>query len=42
MLSRYAEVSDETDAFIRRGRPAVVYGSLTFVRGLIIMHARLV
>ena len=42
MLSRYAEVSDETGAFIRRGHPAVVYGSLTFVRGQIIMHARLI
>ncbi|KAL5380263.1 hypothetical protein DPSP01_007838 [Paraphaeosphaeria sporulosa] len=42
MLSRYAEVSDETGALIRRGHPAVVYGSLTFVRGQIIMHARLV
>jgi len=42
MLSRYAEVSDETGALTRRGHPAVVYGSLTFVRGQIIMHARLV
>jgi len=42
MLSRYAEVSDETGAFTRTGHPAVVYGSLTFVRGQIIMHARLV
>jgi acyl-CoA oxidase len=42
MLSRYAEVSDETGAFIRMGHPAVVYGSLTFVRGQIIIHARLV
>lgn len=42
MLSRYAEVSDETGTFIRSGHPAVVYGSLTFVRGQIIMHARLV
>lgn len=42
MLSRYAEVSDETGALNRRGHPAVVYGSLTFVRGQIIMHARLV
>jgi acyl-CoA oxidase len=42
MLSRYAEVSDETGTFIRTGHPAVVYGSLTFVRGQIIMHARLV
>ncbi|KAF2035642.1 acyl-CoA oxidase [Setomelanomma holmii] len=42
MLSRYAEVSDKTGAFVRTGHPAVVYGSLTFVRGQIIMHARLV
>ncbi|KAF2018105.1 acyl-CoA oxidase [Aaosphaeria arxii CBS 175.79] len=42
MLSRYAEVSDETGALNRRGHPAVVYGSLTFVRGQIIMHARLI
>lgn len=42
MLSRYVEVSDETGDLIRRGHPAVVYGSLTFVRGQIIMHARLV
>ena len=42
MLSRYAEVSDETCELNRRGHPAVVYGSLTFVRGQIIMHARLV
>lgn len=42
MLSRYAEVSDETGALKRHGHPAVVYGSLTFVRGQIIMHARLV
>jgi acyl-CoA oxidase len=42
MLSRYAEVSGETGMFIRTGHPAVVYGSLTFVRGQIIMHARLV
>ena len=42
MLSRYAEVSDDTGRLIRRGHPAVVYGSLTFVRGQIIMHARLV
>ncbi|ORY05573.1 hypothetical protein BCR34DRAFT_519496 [Clohesyomyces aquaticus] len=42
MLSRYAEVSDETGAISRKGHPAVVYGSLTYVRGQIIMHARLV
>jgi acyl-CoA oxidase len=42
MLSRYVEVSDETGTLKRHGHPAVVYGSLTFVRGQIIMHARLV
>ena len=42
MLSRYAEVSDEVGTFTQRGHPAMVYGSLTFVRGQIIMHARLV
>jgi acyl-CoA oxidase len=40
MLSRYAEVSDETGAFVSTGHPAVVYGSLTFVRGQIIATAR--
>ena len=42
MLSRYVDISDETGALLRRGHPAAVYGSLTFVRGQIIMHARLV
>ncbi|EOA92254.1 hypothetical protein ACJQWK_03762 [Exserohilum turcicum] len=42
MLSRYADVSDDTGALVRSGHPAVVYGSLTFVRGQIIMQARLV
>jgi acyl-CoA oxidase len=42
MLSRYAEVSKKTGELTRHGHPAVVYGSLTFVRGQIIMHARLV
>ncbi|KAF1928514.1 acyl-CoA oxidase [Didymella exigua CBS 183.55] len=42
MLSRYAEISEEVGVFTRRGHPAVVYGSLTFVRGQIIMQARLV
>ncbi|KAH8730270.1 hypothetical protein GQ44DRAFT_607419 [Phaeosphaeriaceae sp. PMI808] len=42
MLSRYAEVSDGTGAFVRTGHHAVVYGSLTFVRAQIIMQARLV
>lgn len=42
MLSRYVEVSEETGTLDRHGHPAVVYGSLTFVRGQIIMHARLI
>lgn len=42
MLSRYAEVSEETGTLVRTGHPAVLYGSLTFVRAHIIMHARLV
>lgn len=42
MLSRYTEVNDETGALTRLGHPALVYGSLTFVRANIIMHARLV
>ncbi|KAL1797116.1 hypothetical protein ACET3X_003722 [Alternaria dauci] len=42
MLSRYVGVSDETGKFVRNGHPAVVYGSLTYVRGQIVMHARLV
>ncbi|KAF2471715.1 acyl-CoA oxidase [Lindgomyces ingoldianus] len=42
MLSRYVEVSEETCTLNRHGHPAVVYGSLTFVRGQIIMHARLI
>ncbi|OCK85349.1 acyl-CoA oxidase [Lepidopterella palustris CBS 459.81] len=42
MLSRYAEVNNETGAFTKRGHHAVLYGSLTFVRAQIIMHARLI
>ena len=42
MLARYANLDPETGAFSRKGHPATVYGSLTFVRANIIMHARLV
>jgi acyl-CoA oxidase len=41
LLSRYIDVTDD-GTFTRHGHPAVVYGSLTFVRANIIMHARLV
>lgn len=42
MLSRYAQVSDETGVYSKKGHPALVYGSLTHVRANIIMHARLI
>lgn len=42
LLSRYSGVNLETGAYIRPENPAVVYGSLTYVRAQIIMHARLV
>ncbi|KAF2742569.1 acyl-CoA oxidase [Sporormia fimetaria CBS 119925] len=41
LLSRYVDVSDD-GKFTRHGHPAVLYGSLTFVRANIIMHARLI
>jgi acyl-CoA oxidase len=42
LLSRYSGVNPDTGAYIKPENPAVVYGSLTFVRAQIIMHARLV
>jgi len=42
LLSRYSGVDPEHGTYIRPENPAVVYGSLTFVRAQIIMHARLV
>jgi len=42
MLSRYNKVNPNTGALTKSGHPAVVYGSLTFVRANIIMHARLI
>jgi len=42
LLSRYSGVNPVTGAYIRPENPAVVYGSLTYVRAQIIMHARLV
>lgn len=42
MLSRYSQVDPNTGAYSKPENPAVVYGSLTFVRAQIIMHARLI
>ena len=42
MLARYSRVDPETGTFQRTGSPAVVYGSLTYVRANIVMHARLI
>jgi len=41
-LSRYAEVDPATGTYSKPSNPAVVYGSLTYVRANIVMHARLV
>lgn len=42
LLSRYSGVDPATGKYIKPENPAVVYGSLTFVRAQIIMHARLI
>lgn len=42
LLSKYSGVDSEHGTYIKPDNPAVVYGSLTFVRAQIIMHARLV
>ncbi|OCL13700.1 acyl-CoA oxidase [Glonium stellatum] len=42
MLSRYVQLNAETGALTKQGHPALVYGSLTYVRTNIIMHARLI
>lgn len=41
-LSRYSKVDYNTGAYTKPSNPAVVYGSLTYVRANIVMHARLV
>jgi acyl-CoA oxidase len=41
LLNRYIDVSED-GSFKRTGHPAVVYGTMTYVRANIIMHARLV
>lgn len=42
MMARYQRVDPDTGAYTKPENPAVVYGSLTFVRAQIIMHARLI
>jgi acyl-CoA oxidase len=42
LLSRYSGVDSEHGTYIKPENAAVVYGSLTFVRAQIVMHARLV
>lgn len=42
MLSRYSSVNPDTGAYTKPEQPALVYGSLTYVRANIVHHARLV
>ncbi|KAJ5132581.1 hypothetical protein N7448_006739 [Penicillium atrosanguineum] len=42
MLSRYSSVNPDTGVYTKPERPALVYGSLTYVRANIVHHARLV
>ncbi|KAJ5647967.1 hypothetical protein N7490_004339 [Penicillium lividum] len=42
MLSRYSSVDPKTGTYSKPAQPAVVYGSLTYVRAQIVHHARLV
>ncbi|KAK7883621.1 hypothetical protein LTR67_011031 [Exophiala xenobiotica] len=42
LLSKYSGIDSEHGTYIKPENPALVYGSLTFVRAQIIMHARLV
>ncbi|KAL1845759.1 hypothetical protein Plec18170_009562 [Paecilomyces lecythidis] len=42
MLSRYASINPDTGIYTRPELPAVVYGTLTYVRANIVHHARLV
>jgi acyl-CoA oxidase len=41
-LSRYSKVDYDTGSYTKPSNPAVVFGSLTYVRANIVMHARLV
>lgn len=42
MLSRYSNANPHTGVYTKPEQPAVVYGSLTYVRANIVHHARLV
>ena len=42
LLSKYSGVDSSHGTYIKPDNPAVIYGSLTFVRAQIIMHARLI
>lgn len=42
MLSRYSSVNPNTGIYTKPEQPALVYGSLTYVRAQIVHHARLV
>lgn len=42
MLSRYSSVDPQTGIYTKPEQPALVYGSLTYVRAQIVHHARLV
>ncbi|RFU31961.1 hypothetical protein B7463_g4381, partial [Scytalidium lignicola] len=42
MLSRYAQLDPDSGIYYKPKNPNVVYGSLTYVRANIVMHARLV
>ncbi|KAJ6033914.1 uncharacterized protein N7446_007791 [Penicillium canescens] len=42
LLSRYSSMNPETGVYTKPDQPALVYGSLTYVRANIVHHARLV
>ncbi|KAJ5692906.1 Acyl-CoA oxidase [Penicillium macrosclerotiorum] len=42
LLSRYSSVDPQTGSYTKPEQPALVYGSLTYVRANIVHHARLV
>lgn len=39
MLARFSSVDPDTNKYVRRGSPSLVYGTLTFVRSTIVMQA---
>lgn len=42
LLSRYSSLDPETSAYVKPVNSGLVYGTLTFIRAQIIMHARLI